>query len=161
MADCKLPVTSLKVVLRRDAAGISTQVHSASTVQTEIAEHRPQFIPLSMAGATKPSSLPVLFPGCARSLWLLRLFSSCCKWRLLPSCGVLASVAAKRELWGTPASEAVPHGLIAPWHVASSQTSDRVCVSRLGMQILYTPEPPGKPHVQTLYGTYIFIWGGC
>ena len=80
---------------------------------------------------------------------------------LLPSCGVLASVAAERELWGTPASEAVPHGLIAPWHVASSQTSDRVCVSRLGMQILYTPEPPGKPHVQILYGTYIFIWGGC
>lgn len=73
----------------------------ALTVQTETADAETQLHTCQWrAGASKPSSLPVLFPGCARSLWLLGLFSSCCKWRLLPSCGVLASQCCGFSCYG-------------------------------------------------------------
>ena len=46
------------------------------------------------------------------------------------SCGMRA-----QELWLT--------GLVAPWHVGSSQTRDRTCVPCIGRQILNTV-PLGK-----------------
>ena len=46
----------------------------------------------------------------------------------LSSCGSQA-LEKSQQLWYT--------GFIAPWHMGSSWTRDRTCVSRIGRQILY------------------------
>ena len=100
-------------------------------------------------------------------LWLLWVFiaspgpSVVAVRGLLSSCSALASFVAEHELRSMPASVVVAHGLSCSLACAVFQTSDQVCVSRIGTWILYTPEPPGKPHVQVFYGRYVFIWGRC
>ena len=102
------------------------------------------------------------FFGCTGSSWLHRLFSSCSEWRLLSSCGVQASQCSgfsccqaqtvghtgfsscgmwAQQLW-FPGSRAQAQqlrcmGLVAPWHVGSSQIRDQTCVSCIGKWILY------------------------
>ena len=69
-----------------------------------------------------------------------RAFSSCGKWgplfiavrgplhyRGLSCCGAQAPDAQAQQLWLT--------GLVAPWHVGSSQTRARTCVPCIGRQI--------------------------
>ena len=81
-----------------------------------------------------------------------RTFSSCGKWRLLFSCGAWVSYcggfsccrAWSLACWGFSNCCSQPlvfrfnscgaQGLVALWHVASSQTRDRTCIGR---QILY------------------------
>ena len=70
---------------------------------------------------------------CAGSSLLCKLFSSCSErgfslqWLLLlRSTGLRAEA---QELWDS--------GLVALWHVGSSQIRDRIHVSRTGRQILY------------------------
>ena len=93
------------------------------------------------------------FFGCAGSLLLQGLFSSCGKQGLLPSCSVWAShysgfsccrvqslgqrasVVVVRELEST--GSLWRKGLVAPGHMGSSQTRDRIRVSCIGRQLLY------------------------
>ena len=57
----------------------------------------------------------------------------------------VASPAVEPKFWGMWASVVVAHGLnscgipglVAPWHVGSSQTRDHTCVSCIGRWILY------------------------
>ena len=68
--------------------------------------------------------------------WLLLLWSRASRVHAsvvaacgLSSCGFQALEHRLKKLWGT--------GLIAPWHVGSSQVRARTCVSRTGRLILY------------------------
>ena len=72
-------------------------------------------------------------------LWMLWVsvavhgLSPALEWGLLEG---VASLVAEHRLWGTEASVAVAHGLVALQHVGSSHNGDRTCVPRIGRQIL-------------------------
>ena len=101
-----------------------------------------------------------IYVGCAGSLLLHGIFSSCGHWGLLSSCGVQASpwggFSCGAQSLGTWASEVVVCGFsgcgswalehrlcscgkgLAAWrHVGSSWIRDSTCVSCIGRQILY------------------------
>ena len=70
-----------------------------------------------------------------------RAFSSCGGQGLLPSCGAWAypcGVLARRgaRALGFQAQQLWHTGLVAPWHVISSWTKDRICIPCIGRQIL-------------------------
>ena len=59
-------------------------------------------------------------------------------YRGLSCCGAQAPDAQAQQLWLT--------GLVAPWHVGSSQTRARTRVPCIGRHRFSTTAPPGKPH---------------
>ena len=68
--------------------------------------------------------------------WLCWLFTGL---SLVTVCSLLIAVAllvAKHRLWSTRAQELWCTGLVAPWHVGSSWTRDRICIPYLGRRIL-------------------------
>ena len=74
-----------------------------------------------------------------------RLFPSCWACSLVEVLRLLtavASVVAGLGLWGLGLIVVV-HGLVAPWHVGSSQTRDRIMSPTFTVRFL-TTGPPGK-----------------
>ena len=94
------------------------------------------------------------FLGSAGSLRLSVLFSTCSEWELLSNCSAGFSLWWLLSLW-TMGSRVCrlqylqfpglwSMGLVAPWHVGSSQSRDRTRVSCTGRRIPISV-PPGKP----------------